>query len=223
MITPHHNPRRSSVRLWPPTAGGITLIETVISTLVVSVMMVAALQMLGSSATADRVYAAKRGSPPLAAQLMAEILATNYADTGASPTFGLETGESGVTRSDFDDVDDYHGWSAAPQEKDGAAISNLSGWTRSVTVQYVDPDDVSSVVGSDQGMKLITITLKDPAGRLSSSTALRGNSSTYDFSPAVSTSYVNWVGVTVQVGFAEQSRVSAGANPLNSVPIAVGN
>jgi hypothetical protein len=90
---------------------GVTLIEGVISTLVASIMLVSALRMLGSAAVADRVLACGRLGPALAAQLVAEVLANSYADTGSSPVFGPEAGESGSGRANFDDVDDYHGWS----------------------------------------------------------------------------------------------------------------
>jgi type II secretory pathway pseudopilin PulG len=79
---------RSAVR-----CAGITLIEAVLSTLVVSIMMVSVLQTLGSAAVADRVLAVQRIGPALASQLMAEISAAGYEDPGGSPVFGRENGE----------------------------------------------------------------------------------------------------------------------------------
>jgi len=198
---------------------GITLIEAVLSTLVVSIMLVSVLQTLGSSAVADRVLAAQRIAPALASQLMAEILAANYEDAGGSPVFGLENGEQGGSRNKYDDVDDYHGWSSSTVEyKDGSAISGLSGWSRSVTVQWVDPNNIATVVGAEAGLKRITVTVTDPRGRTTTVTGLRGSSSTYDYDPSSSTTYVNWVGVTLQVGSSDLVRMFSGANPLNCVP-----
>jgi hypothetical protein len=91
-----------------------------------------------------------------------------------------------------------------------------------VTVEYVDPADVGSTVGSDQGLKRVAVTAIDPQGRSSVVTAIRSSSSTYDHAPASPETYVSWVGVTLQVGPREQARVSAGANPLNCIPTTAG-
>ena len=198
--------------------GGFTLIEAVISMLIVSIMTVAVLNTLGSAATADRVHAAQRRRPALAMELMAEVLATRYVD-GSDPVFGPETGESGTSRADFDDVDDYHGWSSSPPEqRDGTAISGFTRWTRAVSVEYVSPTNVETTVGADQGLKRITVTVMDPQNRSTQITAVRGSSSAYDYTPGSSTTYVNWVGVTLEVGPNEQARILQGANPLNAVP-----
>jgi hypothetical protein len=181
-------------------------------------MIVSVLQTLGSSAIADRVLAGQRIGPALASQLMAEILASNYEDTGGSPVFGLENGEQGGSRNKYDDVDDYHGWSSSVEDKDGVSISGLSGWTRAATVQWVDPSNVSSVVGSDAGLKRIIVTVTDPQGRITTVTGIRGSSSAYDYDPSNSTTYVNWVGVTLQVGSDDNVRMFSGVNPLNCVP-----
>jgi hypothetical protein len=191
----------------------------VLSTLIVSVMVVAALQSLGSAATADRIHAARRIGPALASQLMSEILVTAYEDDGDSPVFGPENGEGGSHRTKLDDVDDYDGWSSSPlQNKDGSAISGLSGWTRAVSVQWVDPNNVSTVVAAESGLKRIIVTVTDPQGRQTAATCLRGASSAYDYEPSSSTTYVNWVGVTLQIGPDDNARIYSGVNPLNGIP-----
>lgn len=212
LIEPHTAPQR-------PRRCGITLIETTMSVLLVAVLMVSALRLLGSSAIADQVYHTQRVSPALATQLMAEILANDYADAGGSPVFGPEAGESGSSRANFDDVDDYHGWSASPpQDRDGLAIAGLSSWTREVTVQYVTLADVSTVASSDEGLKRIIVTVTDAQGRPTTVSAIRGAGSAYEYEPQDSTTYVNWVGVTLQIGTDERSRMFTGANPLNCIP-----
>lgn len=198
---------------------GITLIEAVLSTLMISIMLVSVLHTLGSSAIADRVLTGQRIAPALASQMMAEILGADYVDTGSAPVFGLENGELGSPRNKFDDVDDYNGWSSSPiEDKDGIAIPGLTAWTRTVTVQWVDPSNVATVVGVDAGLKRITVTVIDPQGRTTTATGLRGSSSTYDYDPSSSTTYVNWVGVTLQVGSDDNVRMFSGVNPLNCVP-----
>ncbi|MCM2374806.1 hypothetical protein [Aporhodopirellula aestuarii] len=99
--------------------------------------------------------------PQLAQQLMTEILNTDYKDQGPSPVFGLESGESEVNRLDFDDVDDFNGWTKSPpQHRNGNPVANSTDWQRDVTVQWVDPSDPSTPSGSDQDLKRITVTVR---------------------------------------------------------------
>jgi len=199
---------------------GISLVETVISMLIVAIMAVAALRTVGSSAVARQTQAAQCRGPALARQLMAEILPNHYAEPDETPQFGTETGESSSSRSNYDDVDDYNGWSSTPPAaNDATAMSDLSGWTRSVTVRYVDPDNLTTVVGSDQGLKRITVTVTDPRGRESVLTALRSSHGVYDHPPAADTTYVSWIGLELQIGDDKETRVITGANPANRVPV----
>src|SRR5436190_19510312 len=96
------NPTKSRRRL------GMTLAEVVISTLIVSVLMLAALSSVGTAAITYRTSAAQADGADVAGELLAEILAMPYADP-QSPTnaIGLDSGESSATnRTTLDDVDD---------------------------------------------------------------------------------------------------------------------
>ena len=200
---------------------GMTLIEAVISMLIVAVMMVAALQTVGNTARSRQAQASLRRGPALARDLISEILPNLYVDGGGSPVFGPESGEaSGGTRANFDDVDDYHGWSESTvQAKDGTALSALAGWSRSVAVVYVSPDDLDTPVGTDTGLKRITVTVTDPQGRKTAVSALRSRAGVYDHPPAVETTYLSSVGVEIQIGQDADVRVVSAANLLNRVPV----
>ncbi len=155
---------------------GLTLIEMVISTALVSILLVAALSAVGLSRRTDqRVEQMSRGTL-LAEELMAEILTQEYADPVLLRTLGgeilvdgkkfdailgAEVDENATgNRSLFDDVDDYHGWIASPpQEKDGTEMTYLEGWQRSVYVKYVKADDPNVPKNRDEGAKLITVTV----------------------------------------------------------------
>ena len=93
---------------------------------------------------------------------MAEILQQVYEDpTAASSTLGVEADDVGNgTRGLWDDVDDYHRWSASPpQHRDGTEISDLAGWTRRVAVAWVDPSSPSTVMAGDRGLKRIRVVV----------------------------------------------------------------
>ena len=143
------------------TVRGFTLVEATISVFIVGVMFVAALSTVGATRLGEYKLGERCRALPLAQDLLAEILQQSYEDPNGSAVFGTEPGEGTASRTDFDDVDDYHSWSASPpQNKDGTNMSDLSGWQRNVQVSWADPTDLSQTVGNDQGVKRIAVTVK---------------------------------------------------------------
>ncbi len=136
-----------------------TIVEAAISTIIVAVMLVAALNTVGASRTTQhKVVLVSRGQL-LAEALMAEILQQRYQEPDGTPAFGCETGEATSQRSAYDDVDDYNGWSAGPpRARDGSPLVNSAGWRRSVTVERIDPIDTEEVRTVETGAKRITVT-----------------------------------------------------------------
>lgn len=139
---------------------GLSLVEVVVSTLMVGLLMTAAITSVGTATSSHRKTSEVSSARMLGHELMSEILDQAYEDD-MTPTFGLEVDElSGTARQLFDDVDDYHGWTSSPPvTADGTEMTNSSRYGRSVTVQFVDPDDVDTVVGSDMGVKRISVTV----------------------------------------------------------------
>jgi len=139
---------------------GFTLVETVVSMLIVGTMLVAALSTVGASRHSQYRTSRDNRGRLLAELLMAEILRQDYQEPDGSVVFGPESGEAGATRADFDDVDDYHGWSSSPPtNKDGTTIPALENWQQSVTVEWIDPMNVAQVQGSESYAKRITVTV----------------------------------------------------------------
>lgn len=149
--------RIAKTRNWR-TEYAFTLVEAVLSTVIVAVMFVAALNTVGASRlTQHRAALTSRGRL-FAELLLSEIVQQSYKDSGDNPVFGPETGESTATRADFDDVDDYNGWSKRPEAKDGSALPNSTGWMQTVTVQWIDRLDPSQVQSFETNAKRITVT-----------------------------------------------------------------
>lgn len=140
---------------------GFTLIESIISILVVGVMFVASMSVLSQSRLSRFIAADGMQGQLLAESLMSEILQQSYQEpVDAFSSSGLDVGEDPLVRAMWDDVDDYEGWTASPpQDKYGVAMTGLSGWTRSVEVVYVKPDDLDFQVGADLGIKLIVVAI----------------------------------------------------------------
>jgi MSHA pilin protein MshD len=136
-----------------------TLVEAVISIVIVGVMLVAGLTTVGASRVAQHKAALTIRGRLLAGQLLSEILEQSYLDPDGNAGFGREAGESGATRADFDDVDDYHGWTCnPPTARDGTVLANSAGWTRSVTVEWIDPLDPTQVRAAETNAKRVTVT-----------------------------------------------------------------
>jgi len=150
-------PRRMTPRR-PLRRRAFSLIEAVISTVIVGGLMVVALNTVGASKARQYNTRQRCLGRHLAQGLMAEILPLAYEEPVDTPLFGAEPSENTGCRTIYDDVDDYHQWSASPpQNKDGTAMANLTGWRRQADVRYTEQDEFGSPVGADRGVKRISV------------------------------------------------------------------
>ncbi len=142
-----HRPRRA-----------FTLVESVMSILIIGVMLVTALDTVGAAAKAEFMMSERNKGYHLAEALLSEVCQQPYSDAVTLGTIGTEAGETGLTRAKFDDVDDYHNWSGAPQDKNGVAIAGADDYTLSVTIAWVSPDNLAATKLADTKVKKITVT-----------------------------------------------------------------
>jgi Tfp pilus assembly protein PilV len=151
--------------------GGFSLLETVISTLLVGLILVSSLKSVGAILTQREAVADRQQAVWLADQLLTEILETAYEDPDGSAEFGPE--ESGG-RALFDDVDDFHKWqSSPPQMRDGRPMTELTGWDRRVIVEFVAPANPTRISDTDEGVKRITVTVSRDGEELANAVSLR--------------------------------------------------
>jgi prepilin-type N-terminal cleavage/methylation domain-containing protein len=155
-------------------ARAFTLVEVVVSVVIVGVLLAASLQAVGLARTTQyRTGEHARGSE-LARALMAEITQKAYIDPGALPVFGPESGQ---TRATYDDVDDYSGFAESPPAtKDGTRLSLPRGgvWRWAATVKWLDPQTLA--VASPQaetGAKQITVIVQHNGTTVATLTAVR--------------------------------------------------
>ena len=142
------------------TRGGFSYIEVIISAVIISVLLVAGLMlfaMLGrSQAAANEMEIAAH----LAVELIEEITESNYAGDSNIIVFGPDPEELGPDRTLYDDVDDYHNWSANPPlDHFGQPFTQYGDFTRSVDVQYVKAADFSLTSITDEGFKQVVVTV----------------------------------------------------------------
>ena len=165
---------------------GFTFVETLISTLLVSLLLVAALGGLGSlirhRLDGDLQLLAKMHAD----EVLSEILEKPYVDPNGESVpqyvlfirigdkLGPEGQEADGTRSRFDDVDDYDKWTGSPlKRRDGSVLPDRENWTRKVSVRYVRPTSPSQSTIFDEGVKRITITVWKDGEQLAEVVAFR--------------------------------------------------
>jgi len=138
-----------------------TLVEVILTILVVGVGLVASMRALPVLLQVSRATQTHMVAQRLATDLLAEIAMMPYEDPDGNARFGREDTEAAVTRADFDDIDDYdEGKASPPQKKDGQTEPDCTGYTRSVIVQSTNPDDFNNIDGdSADKPKRITITV----------------------------------------------------------------
>jgi prepilin-type N-terminal cleavage/methylation domain-containing protein len=140
---------------------GFSLVEVVVSTLIVAILLVASLTVLGASRAGQLKIADRARGEQLATQLMNEILLGDYLEPDDPPLFGPEGNEIGKGRMYFDDVDDYAGWTESPlQTRGGVPLPDFDGWKRSVTVEWVSPNNLTQASASPTDLKRITVTVE---------------------------------------------------------------
>lgn len=129
-----------------------------------------------SAAVARRQDAQARG---LASLLVSEVLEEArilpYQDASVATTVcGMEAGEAYVKRGAMDDVDDLNGWTEnGIVDAAGNAVSGLSNWKRTVTVEWVDLATAATAQSSETGLKRVKVKVYLGARMLACGAILR--------------------------------------------------
>lgn len=149
--------------------------EAAVSVVIVGTMLVAALNTVAAARMTEYKVARRTQGLLMAEQLLTEILQQDYADPEIDEDdFGLAAGKVGDgSRALWTDADDYDGWAKAPQRRDGTLLPGLDSWIRSVSVVWLDPANLSNTVGSNMGVKQITVTVSFNGVPVASLSALR--------------------------------------------------
>lgn len=151
--------------------------------------MVAVLTAVGAAAVSRSKTMERIQGSALAERLMGEILASKF--QGATPppplvtaqinilgiTVNVTTPSADPSRSSFDSVDDYHGWSASPPlARDGTVIPGYTGWAQSVLVEYVPPTGPNAAAsGTPTNLRRITVVITRDGREICRMMALRSS------------------------------------------------
>jgi MSHA pilin protein MshD len=161
--------------------GGVTLIEMLITIVVLSIALVAMTSVVDGSVSRSADPLIQHRSVLLAQAYADEILSKRFAET--TPVGGVPaatdasvciTGsEAGETRTDYDDVDDYDTLTDSPPELQTATdFTQYADFSVSVAVACTG---IAMGFSNDYDVKAITITINSPDGRTLAFTSYRGN------------------------------------------------
>ncbi len=136
---------------------GHTLIELIAAIVVLGFALLGLIGLFFNLSVNNNQTKYRTAATVLAAELMEEIKSKRFDEAAARDAafnwsaLGVDTGETAGTRSTYDDVDDYNGLS------ENLASPN-SGFTRAVTVSYVDAGDLNTAVGTqDKNYKRVSV------------------------------------------------------------------
>lgn len=153
---------------------GFSLLEAALSSVLVGVLLVAAMRTVAASAVSQRLASEQAVAQALAEGLLAEILPAAYREPDGSARFGTETGEATSSKATFDDIDDWHPWSESPpKQPDGTPLADLDGWSRRATVDWVAPHDLNTALQVETGVKRITVVVSHRGVDVCTRTAYR--------------------------------------------------
>lgn len=183
----------------PPRAG-FSMFESIVAVSVAAVAGAALLSSLSAAVRSSSDAALTAQAYGLAEQLMDEIASVRFPSESNTPPLG-------VTRENFDDIDDYAGWSASPpQSRLGAVIgtegatvgsvvynretalqpsgSALANFTHEVVVERIEPDGGTgwTVVPEHTNYRRVTVRVNYVDGQMNSST-LASITRIYSYAP----------------------------------------
>lgn len=139
---------------------GITLIELVISMVIIGIALAGVLSVMNLTVSRSADPMIQQQTLAIAESYMEEILAKYYAETTTDASGAVITlcpSDSHTSRELHCKVDDYHGISATVQDQNGSAIPALSSYSVNVEVG-------AETSWEGVNAKLIRVTASHPNG-----------------------------------------------------------
>ena len=200
-----------------------SMIEVVLSTLLVGVVLVTALNAVSGSIKTWEATDDDLERHALAHDLISEVIAKSYTDPDDPNTmvFGTDSGESGSDRTEFDDLDDFDDWTESPlEDPNGITVPGTTGWSRVVNVQKLNKANPTLAIpdgSADEGVRRITVTVIDADGDSTTLRAIRTVDGSMQQALGSDTTVVAEINVQITVG--GQAPTTHGTNILNHAQI----
>ena len=146
---------------------GFTLIETGLAIVIVGTGVMAMMLAQETVHRQNRWGARAARAARLGGEIRERCFSLSPWDPVTGTAYwGTEPGEAGV--EDFDDLDDYDGatfsGATGPIDAGGSVLTDMDGWEQAVTVEPVDPGDLTLVVaaGTSDVMR-VTVQVSAPS------------------------------------------------------------
>ena len=168
-------------------SGGFTLVEAVVTMVILSIAALAMSQALGFAFvhSSDGLWQAR--TVALAEAYLEEAAARRFDESspvgGVPPCSAVTVAcsaigpDAGETRATFDDVDDYHGLSEAPPlDAQGNVRVAFASYRVDMTVRYLSAAEVTTLgLDATTDAKHVAVTIIPPGRSAQTFTQLRGN------------------------------------------------
>ena len=129
---------------------GYTLVELLVAVAITAIASVSLLRAFSVAGTVTARNESMCYARWLAVSLKTEMDRLPAVDPNQPPAFGVEAGEWQSDRRTFDDIDDYSGWSGAPDDGNGQGNGDLAAYQLATEISYVSPDDFTVVAPPGQ-------------------------------------------------------------------------
>jgi MSHA pilin protein MshD len=152
---------------------GFSLIEVTMATLVTGILLSGSLAAFAQLHGRQKNMAIMEFADLIEHDLMQEIISFPYSEPSVTTvSTGPDAGET--SRSLYDDIDDYHGWTESfATTRTGSAIPAGGRFRRSVTVEFVRTSNMAIPSLTNQGARVITIVVSLDGQPISSLQAYR--------------------------------------------------
>ena len=145
---------------------GTTLIEVVVSSLLVAIVLVTTLRSTllihSSTSQIDRQIIWRLAAD----ELLEELRGLHYAEPDGATRLGCDDGESTDNRQSWEDCADANGYQTNRLSYRDGSMIGTTPITAAISVQYVSPTDFSRST-TDLGLKQVTITVGDDQEKIS--------------------------------------------------------
>lgn len=152
----------------PHKQGGVTLVEVIITIVVLSVGVAGIMNVLWQTATYSADPMQRQQALNIAQSYMEEIIAKHYADPNLAPP-GASCGLLDGTRTSYNDICDYSQLTAqVPTDVSNTAIAGLGGYTVELnfdnTTETLGPAGGSQLTAAANQLIWIEVIVTPPGG-----------------------------------------------------------
>jgi MSHA pilin protein MshD len=152
--------------------GGFLLVEASLAGMMIALALVTLVPAFVLSVKANKAAEQIKVATQLSTELLEEIRLRRWDElTPLSPksipvgssTLGIDSGETASDKRTFDDIDDFNGWTESPpQDPMMQPLAGFTGYSRSVTVRYVDA--ALALSATPTSYKQLTVCTQGPKG-----------------------------------------------------------